>query len=116
MTKANKVRDDLEFAPIGKAEDIAKLPWAGNAYSDMGLLRAIARFVARTTDRAQLRLAGELLGSVGMGIDDPMSEEELDEWIAGQKEWGNNLLAWVARHTFQSVLYWSCKERKEWAD
>lgn len=78
-----KERIALSGTEIKSGDEVAKLPWHGNAWSDMGLFRAVGRFVATTPDREEARKALYNMGVYGMGFDEnePVTDEVLDEAI-----------------------------------
>jgi len=79
-------RNRLEGLPIKFVDDIAKLPWHGNSAADDGLFKAVARFCRNTTNRDDIRHAIYLQGKYGMGIDAPVTDAEMDEYLEHMAE------------------------------
>jgi hypothetical protein len=76
-------RDALANTVITSGAEVAELPYHGNAWSDMGLFRAVGKFIATTPDREEARKALYNMGVYGMGLDEnePVTDEALDQAI-----------------------------------
>lgn len=66
---------------INRTEDIAALPWHGNHYSDVGLFSACNKFILQLTDREEQKTALHAMAKYGMGIDQPVADADLDEFL-----------------------------------
>lgn len=66
---------------IEKPSDIADLPWKGNNLQDSKLFDLIADYILSEKDREKQKEAYYLMGKHGMGIDEEVADEELDEFI-----------------------------------
>lgn len=79
-----KEREELAKTEIKLAGDIAKLPWHGNHASDNGLFTACNRFIHAqysTGNNKEAKLALFLMGKYGMGIDEPVTDQILKEYL-----------------------------------
>lgn len=66
---------------LNAPEDIAKLPWWGNHYSDSELFSLIERYVLKLTDREQQKQALYFMCLHGMGIETNTTDAELDSTL-----------------------------------
>lgn len=69
---------------IENTPQIALLPWAGNHASDMGNFAACDDYIARLHKegkREEMKLALREMTKHGMGIDDEVTDAELDSYI-----------------------------------
>lgn len=71
-------RPKITFTTI---EQIRSHRWGGNAYIDMPAFEAIEEFCRSTPDRELQREAVYLMGRDGMGIDEQVSDAELESFL-----------------------------------
>jgi hypothetical protein len=74
-------RNALSATVITSPEQIAKLPWHGNHASDCGLFEAVDKYVHSLKDKKQQKRALYLMCLHGMGIDEPVSNAGLAEYL-----------------------------------
>jgi hypothetical protein len=74
---------EAELASINltSISQIASLPWVGNHAFDYCLFKKCNLLLASLTDREEQRECVHLTTLHGMGIDEPVSDEELDECL-----------------------------------
>lgn len=68
---------------ITNANEIKALPWAGNHFSDWHLFEAChAYVVAESTSTEEKKKALYEMGLHGMGIDEEVTDETLEQYLA----------------------------------
>ncbi len=63
-------------------QGLRDMRWAGNHHSDSGRFRAVDDFIlANLDDREACKEAMEIASRDGMGIDEKVTDEQLDEYV-----------------------------------
>lgn len=66
---------------ITNTKQIANLPWKGNHASDCWLFNSCEAFIKSLSDREEQKRALHLMALHGMGVDKPVSDKALDEYL-----------------------------------
>lgn len=71
------------MATLKTIQDVRDLKWAGNHHFDSGRFRAVDDFILENRgDRGVCREAMEIASRNGMGVDEKVSDEQLDEYLS----------------------------------
>ena len=68
----------IEFNSI---DEIKKHEWAGNHYNDCRAFMAVEQFVRDNSDIEQQREALYIMGSKAMGIHEPVTNSQIQEYL-----------------------------------
>lgn len=66
---------------ITSGQQVAELPWFGNAHADYLLFHLVDDFIFSDADQEERRLAYHNKGVYGMGLNDETTVEDMEEYI-----------------------------------
>lgn len=74
----------LPAREITTPADVEHLGWVGNHFSDHERFQAVETWVRAQTDREAQKRALSEMTKHGMGIDAPMTDDELDDYLQSE--------------------------------